>query len=191
MTDQNPLGDRGRALEDDYFRRRDRELLERLRTASAAEEERRNLGALTGLHDADVTELQALGFTRETVTLLPLIPLLQVAWAEGGISDAERTLIVQFARARGIAAGDAADVQLAAWLTSQPGPDVYAGASRLVGAMLDGPATVGGGLSADELVAYCERIAAASGGFLGLKRIAAEERALLATIARDLKNRPQ
>ena len=165
-------------------------LLERLRGASAGQEEvGQNLGRLTGLQDADVQELQALGFTPETVALLPLMPVLQVAWAEGGVSEAERNLVVQLARARGITEGSAADAQLSSWLSTPPGSEVFAGASRLVGAMLDGAGTVGAGLTAEELVAYCERIAAASGGFLGINRIGAEERALLATISRDLKTR--
>ena len=42
-------------------------------------------------------------------------------------------------------------------------------------------------LSADDLVEACENIAAASGGLLGIHRISAEERALLSTLARDLK----
>ena len=58
-------------------------------------------------------ELQVLGFTPETVALLPLVPLVQMAWAEGGVSDAERRLILQFARTRGIEEGSGADRQLA------------------------------------------------------------------------------
>ena len=45
------------------------------------------------------------------------------------------------------------------------------------------------GLTADDLVTHCESIAAASGGVLGMKRISAEERALISTIASELKAR--
>ena len=50
-------------------------------------------------------ELEALGFTPDTVSLLPLVPIVQVAWAEAGVSDDERKLIVQFARG-GISRGE-------------------------------------------------------------------------------------
>ncbi len=189
MPDEHPLGERGRALEEEYFRRVDRELLERARHTSALDDEGRELGAVTGLQGQDVEALQALGFTPETIALLPLVPLVQVAWAEGGVSDDERALIVQVARARAITEGSAADQQLAAWFSEPPRPEVFAGASRLVGAMLGGPATVVDGLTADELVEYCERIAAASGGFLGLRRVGPEERALLTRIAHDFRDR--
>jgi hypothetical protein len=187
MPEDNPLGDRGRAFEEDYFRKRDRELIEKMRKASAAEDARRAMETKTGLHDpALLQELEALGFTPDTVALLPFVPLVQMAWAEGGVSDAERKLIVQLARARGIDHGSAADRQLAAWLSSRPAPDVFSSAARLIRAMLDTP---GGepSLTADDLVKYCENIAAASGGILGINRVSAEERALLNTIARDLK----
>jgi hypothetical protein len=189
MPEDNPLSERGRGLEEDYFRKRDRELIERMRKASAAEDARRAMETKTGLDDpALLKELEELGFTPDTVALLPLVPLVQMAWAEGGVSDAERKLIVQLARARGIAEASAADRQLSSWLSSRPHADVFARASRLIRAMLDTPAAEHG-LTADELVKYCENIAAASGGILGINRISAEERALLNTIARDLKAR--
>ena len=190
MPEDNPLAERGRGLEEDYFRKRDRELIEMMRKASAAEDVRRGLETKTGLHDpALLKELEELGFTPETVVLLPLVPLVQMAWAEGGVSDAERKLIVQLARTRGIVEGSAADRQLSSWLSSRPSADVFTRASRLIRAMLDTPAAEQG-LSADELVKYCENIAAASGGILGINRISAEERALLNKIARDLKTKP-
>jgi hypothetical protein len=188
MADPNPLAERGRSLEEEYFRRRDRELVERMRAAAAADAARKELGSVTGLNDADVDELRTLGFTPDTIGLLPLVPLLQVAWAEGGVSAEERALIVQLARARGIGEGSAADAQLAGWMDAPPA-SVFAGAARLVSAMLDAPGSASGGLTRDDLVAYCEQVAAASGGFLGIKKISAEERALITTISQDLKKR--
>ena len=71
--------------------------------------------------------------------LLPLVPIVQVAWAEGGVSDAERHLIVKLARARGITEGSAADRQLAEWLDRRPADHVFVYATRLIRAMLDAP----------------------------------------------------
>ena len=112
-----------------------------------------------------------------------------MAWAEGGITKAERELILRLARSRGIEAGSAADRQLTEWLTHQPSEAVFARATRLIRAMLDSGAGQTGDLSADDLVKYCEEIASASGGILGIGRISAEERALLSSIAADLNAR--
>jgi hypothetical protein len=187
MPDDNPLAERGRSLEEEYFRKKDRELIEKMRRAAAADTARQGLQAKTGLQDPElVAELEALGFTPDTVVLLPLVPLIQVAWAEGGVTDAERKLITDLARKRGVAQGDAADRQLAEWLSHRPSDDVFARVTRLVRAVLASP-TQQGAMSGEELVKLSEDIANASGGVFGLKRISAEERALLTELARALK----
>lgn len=188
--DKDSLGERGRALEEDYFRKKDRELVEKMRQASQASGATQALGTATGLSDpAVLQELQSLGFTPDTVGLLPLVPVLQVAWAEGGVSDAERDTLLNLARARGISEGSAADRQLAAWMTQPPDEAVFTGAGRLIRAMLDANSKSLGDLSADDLVHYAEQIAGASGGFLGFGRISAEEKTLLERIASELKGR--
>jgi hypothetical protein len=189
MTEENPLADRGRALEEEYFRKKDRELIEKMRAADASAKARKDLGASTGLSDpALLDELQALGFTPETVPLLPLLPLVRVAWAEGGVSAQERKMIVDLARARGIVADSAADRQLADWLARAPSESVFTRAMRLVGAIMSGQSTNMSDLSADALVKYCEDIAAASGGLLGIGKVSSEERKLLSSIAAELKS---
>jgi hypothetical protein len=176
--------------EDDYFRKQDRELIERMRKAAAANETLRPLGAQSGIQDPDVlSDIAELGFTADTVSLLPLVPILQVAWAEGGISPAERKLILDFARLRGITEGSAADRQLAGWLTLQPAPEVFSRAGRLVAAMLAAGSGPTHDLSADDLVKYCESIAAASGGILGLGKVSSGERAAIEQIQKALKSR--
>lgn len=190
MSDKNALTERGRALEDEYFRKKDRELIEKLRRAAAAAQAQRDMGAKAGLDEPEMLrELQALGFTADTVSLLPFVPLVQIAWAEGGVTGAERELIVQLARTRGIAEASDADRQLATWLTSRPDADVFTRATRLIRAVLDAPPPVEPHVTADDLIGYCERIAAASGGILGIHRVSAQERALLAEIAAKLKGR--
>lgn len=187
MAEKDGITDEARRREEDYFRKRDRELIEKMRQAAAAAQTRRDLEEKTGLHDpALLRDLEELGFTLETISLLPLVPIVQVAWAEGGVSGAERRLIIQLARARGVQAGTPADRQLGEWLDRRPAADVFTRATRLIRAMLDQP-SADADLNADELIRYCESIAAASGGILGMGRISAEERATLAKIAETLK----
>jgi hypothetical protein len=116
------------------------------------------------------------------------VPAIQVAWAEGGVSQAERHLIVKLARARGIAEGSAADQQLTEWLDRRPADRVFLDATRLIRAMLDAPGQ--DAITADDLVKQAESIASASGGMLGIiGRVSAEERELLTTLATQLKGR--
>lgn len=189
MTEKDIFAERGRSLEDDYFRKKDRELIEKMKHATAAELSRRELGEKTGLTDpALLNELQDLGFTPDTLSLLPLMPLIQMAWAEGGITAEERELLIDLARKRGIAPGSPSDRQLAEWLDKRPAPSVFSRAMRLIRAMLDSGQDPGS-MSADDVVKYAEDIAYASGGLFGLGRISSEEKALLKSIAAELKTR--
>jgi hypothetical protein len=194
MSDHDAFAERGRALEEEYFRKKDRELVERLRRTAAADHARGELSKQTGISDpAVLAELQELGFTGDTVILLPLIPVLELAWAEGDITPAERQMLVSLARTRGIAEGSAADRQLEVWMQTRPAPEVFAKATRLISALLDSGAPAAQGLTADQLVKYAEQIASASGGLLGLpiRAISMEERNLLTRIASELRTRRQ
>ncbi len=190
MSNNDGITDEVRRREEEYFRRKDRELIERMRQAAAEAEKRKHLEEATGIHDpAQLEELQALGFTPETLSLLPLVPELQVAWAEGGVSAAERAMILDLARSRDIAAGSAADVQLQEWLDARPSEDTFRKAARLIGAMLDDPAGTEMQVSADDLLKYCEQIAQASGGLFGIGSVSAQERTALEQIAAQLRTR--
>ena len=87
MADNEP-----RSREDEYFWRRDQELIEKMRRGALAEQATREMGTKVGLNDPEMfQELAALGFTIDTVDLLPLMPLIQVAWAEGGVNIGTNT----------------------------------------------------------------------------------------------------
>jgi hypothetical protein len=193
MTDHDSLADRGRALENEYFRKKDLELVEKIRQAAAAEQSRDAMSRQTGLGDPVlVQELLDMGFTPETVVLLPLVPVLEVAWAEGGVTAAERRLILELARSRGIPEGSPAGDQLELWMKTRPAATVFQHAGRLIAAMLDSQGGDAQSLTADELVAYCEKIAAVSGGVFGLGifgTVSVEEKLLMKRITEELKTR--
>ena len=177
--DNDSLAERGRALEDDFFRKKDRELIARVAAAQAA----RTSADRAPLADPRaLQELHDLGFTVETVALLPLIPALQAAWVEGGVSAADRQLLLSVARARGIANGSPAHQQLTEWSGRRPDDAVFSHANRLIRALLDvgAPATRQSG----DVVTGAEQIAAA-GAILGLAPFSAEEKTLLAQLRRS------
>ena len=192
MSEHDAFAEHGRTLEDEYFRKKDRELIEKLRRAAEADRARGELSKQTGVTDpALLADLQDIGLTADTVVLLPLVPAVELAWAEGGITPAERQMVVSLARSRGIAEDSAPDRLLNTWLASHPTPEQFARARRLLSALLDSGAQVAKDLTADQLVTYCEQIASASGGLFGLpmRAVSMEERNLLTRIASDLKTR--
>ena len=183
------ITDHIRAQEDEYFRKKDRELIEMLRKADANARAQRALEQETGLHDPDMLrELDLLGFTPDTVALLPLVPVLQVAWARAGVSNAERTMILNLARSRGISDGSPADHLLKLWLDVKPSDDTFHKATRLITAIIDSP-DHRVHVSADELLEYCDKIAHASGGLFGIGVVSPEERAAISEIAASFRDR--
>lgn len=190
MSNNEGITDDVRKREEEYFRRKDRELLESMRKRELDAATRKSLEDATGIHDPEqIQELQALGFTLATVTLLPLLPVLQVAWAEGGVSASERAMIINLARARDIVAGSEADAQLQQWLDEKPSDATFRKASRLIGAILDHPDASQVQVKPDDLLQYCEQIAQASGGLFGIGAVSAEEKKVLQQIAAQLKAR--
>ncbi|MFN7945711.1 MAG: TerB family tellurite resistance protein [Blastocatellia bacterium] len=182
--------DREKGLEEEYFRKKEAELVEKMRLRQASEAERREMAAVIGIADEELlTDLQELGFTRETVSLLHLAPLVRVAWADGEVQRNEREQLIQIARLRGIAEGSKADKQLAKWLEESPSEEFFAQTLRIVHAMIDAMPPVHGEAARRDLVAFCIAIASASGGILGLgDKISDEERVAITQIAREFES---
>jgi hypothetical protein len=189
MSDHDAPAEPGRAVDKESIRKKDRELLDKIRHASAFGGVLKDRTSISDL--ALLAELLELGFTADTVVLLPLVPVIELAWAERGITPAERQLLISLARRRGVEEGSTADRQLSEWMETRPAPEVFGNAGRLISALLSSGARVTQGLTADQLVSYCEEIASASGGLFGLpiRTVSHEERALLTRIASDLKAR--
>jgi tellurite resistance protein len=187
VTDKDAFAERGRTLEEDYFRRKEKEVIEKMRRSADAEAQRQRLGEQTGVADAEVLrDLQELGYTAETVMLLHLVPLIQTAWAEGSVSEQERDLIVQAARSRGVEPGSAADQQLGRWLSARPSDELFDKTLRAIQTILLARPPKERAESERDLLSLATAIASASGGILGFGAVSEDERAILARISQAL-----
>ena len=54
MTDKDMFAERGRSLEEDYFRKKDRELVEKMRRAAEVEGKRAEMGQKVGITDPEL-----------------------------------------------------------------------------------------------------------------------------------------
>jgi len=173
---------------DAWFRERDRELIEKLRQDARRRAERERLATSAGLEPdhAVLEDLEHLGFDAGTVPLLHLVPLVQVAWAEGGISPEERALLTEAARAHGVEEGSPADRTLAGWLEKRPDEAFFGRALSILGVLLGTRSEAEQKHGHESLVALCEELAAVSGGFLGLGRVAAAEKQVIDRVAAEL-----
>jgi len=174
--------------EEEYFRRKEAKLLEAKRREAAAKKEREEIGRAVGINDEKVVaELFACGYNRETIPLLHLVPLIQVGWADGSISEEERRHILEAARLHGIEEGSAAGQQLASWLESKPSEELFRRSLKAIRTILQALEPESGQARANDLLSLCLRVANASGGFFGFgRKVSREERELLEQIAAEL-----
>lgn len=178
---------RRRESEERHFQKLEQELIAKLRKRNEEAAQVRSLSERTGIVDEGIlTDLRELGYTDDTVKLLYLAPLVQVAWADGTLSDRERVLILEAARSRGIDEASSAGRQLDEWLTSRPSEDTLGKAMRIIGAMLDARPAAERETSERDLLSYCSAIADASGGLLGFGKVSAHERELIGRITTEL-----
>lgn len=178
------VAERGRNLEDEYFHRKEKELIEKLRQRSERVAQVQALSEATGIPDQDILEtLHELGYTPGTIALLHLVPLIQVGWADGSISSKERELILEAARLRGVTEGSPAYDELTDWLTTRPQAEFLDQVLSVIRRLLEADESdAGKGLLEDSI-----RVASASGGILGFgNKISDEERALIERIANGL-----
>ena len=185
----NLNSDRIRNVEEDYFRRREQELLARLKANAEEDAHRKGLAEAMGLSNEDILEvLREMGFDRATVGLLFLVPILEVAWSDGSISADEKQAIQATARAHGVTEGSPAHVRLMEWLEEKPDPVLFSRALQVVRDVLASRSATDRDAAGRRLLDACERIAAASGGFLGMGgRISRSEREVLDRLTAEIE----
>lgn len=134
-----------------------------------------------------VDELKILGMDASSYRALPLLPLVQVAWADGSVQEAEERLILELARDR-YQLGEEGERVLRNWLRYPPSA-LYARRGQAILVALCGRAGFDA-LSRDSLVdvlALSHEVARAAGGFFGFGAIEASEANAIDEIAQVLQ----
>jgi len=175
------LGERGKSLEDEFFRRQDQQLVQKLQELQALDVSREALARASGIRNEEVLrKLVDLGVHAETVAALSIVPLVEVAWADGSLDAREKAAVLQGAAAAGLTAGTPASEILQRWLESRPEPRLLTAWTHMVQGLIETMSPAEGAALQAGLLDRARAVAAASGGFLGLgsKVSAAEERML-------------
>lgn len=183
---KSALKERGKALENEFFEKQNRHLIEELRGAKQRSEDRAELARACGVEDERLLDLLLdAGVRAETVPALVLVPLLLVAWADKTIARAERFTILEAASEYGVEPGTPAYALTEQWLTVRPRPS-------LLQAWHDYVEILRQLLEPEDRDEFCESIlrrarevARSAGGVLGIApRTSAEERSVLDGLAR-------
>ena len=176
VDDSQILGDRVRSLEDEFFRKEDQRLTERLRELREKSASREALAKASGIkNEAIVDKLLELGIRPETVAALALVPLAEVAWADGSIDEGERKAVLERAEKAGIAPGSTDHALLESWLGRRPEPRLLSAWTQMVKGIIEHMTAEQAGTLRAGLVERARTVASASGGFLGMGKVSAAE----------------
>ena len=158
---------RERAFEAEWANRHDAELIEKLRQKDRLEAITEALAKKLQADDPALLQRAIdMGVTLDTGPAFLLAPLVQIAWADGTVTEQEREAVLRLAVGRGMEPGSAPYAQLIAWLHRRPTDELFDTAIEILRAGF-------GVLPAPErdarvylLAEACHEVAAASGGGL-------------------------
>jgi hypothetical protein len=184
--------DRERGFEAEWANRQNAELIEKLRQREKLEAIAAVLAKKLRTDDPELLQrVVDLGITMETSPAFLLAPLVQVAWAEGNVTEEEREKVLALATERGVGTDSPAHAQLVEWLRKRPADELFDVAVDVIKAGL----AVLPRKERDERVAVlanaCKQVAEASGNLwhkLGLSSgVSKEEYAFLDRIRSELR----
>jgi len=185
MGIDDTLADRRKALEEQFFRKQEEAAIATLRAQREALEARQALAAVSGIaDDALLDRLLQLGIGPRAMAAFSLVPLVEVAWADGKLEAAEREAVLAAAKAAGLDPDSGGYQLLESWLGHRPGDELKDAWVQFTQWMRASMATADKDRLKDEVLGRARRVAEAAGGFLGLgSKVSKAEEAILAELA--------
>lgn len=184
----NAFEARARAFEEDYFRRKEVQLVEKLKAVFHRQRSAEQIRQETGITDPVVVDrLVALGLNGELMAAFKLFPLIEVAWADGHVDKAEIHAVLEAAEKNGIVQGSQAYAMLKNSLSDKPRLDGrkawFAFAAELRRTLSEKELAT----FRQDLLAFARRVAEASGGILGIVlTVSSDEKRVLDAIEKAL-----
>lgn len=174
------LAKRGHSLEEAFFMERNAKLIEQRKKLEELQKTKETLTQVSGIRNEKVLDkLMELGVSPSVMASLSVLPLVEVAWADGQLSEAEKDAVLAEAGKEWLVKGSVNHELLAAWLKERPSAKfLEAWIYYIKGLRENLTAQQLEDLKA-ELLGRAKKVADAAGGFLGLSKISDEEKAVL------------
>ncbi len=164
---------RARKLEDAFF-------LEQLAIMKKMKETKESLKNVSGIeNDAILQKLVDLGIPPHIVASLSIIPLVEVAWADGKVGEKEKAALMKAARL----ISEIDQELLALWLNHRPQPKLLEAWIHYIRGLCEKLSEKEQIILKDELLSHARAIAGAEGGIMGLgSKISTAESTMLARL---------
>jgi hypothetical protein len=168
MSRPDPFDARRSSFEEGYFRNKDSELVDKLRAVFQTKLDKEQLRKATGIASDEVLDrLIQVNVKGEMLTAFKLLPLVEIAWADGSFDPREGDAVISAAVKYGIAPDSAALERIKEWLHRGPNPEArkawYMFAAELRKTLT--PAELK--TFREDLLKMARQVAETSGGILG------------------------
>ena len=180
MEDAIGLRKSAKALENSFFAKENQKLRARLQEEAARQRRRELLAEALNLDDDNILDhLMDLDLSPEAIVAFSLVPLVEVAWADGQVQPKERDAILRAAEERGVTPDSVNHELLENWLRKRPDRKLLEVwrhySTKLLNELDPGERS----LMRERVLDNARRIAESAGGFLGLGSISEAEKAVL------------
>jgi hypothetical protein len=158
-----------RNLLDSFFLKEDQKLIEKQRAMRKLKETKEELAKASGIkNDAILQKLVELNVRPETLASLTLVPLVEVAWADGSVDENEKKAVLAAVERHGFSKGSTDYDLVTQWMTHRPAPALLEAWMHYVQGLCEQLSPEEIKTLKEDLVGHTRNIAMASGGFLGL-----------------------
>ena len=179
---------RERAFEAEYFSRKDAELIDKLKAVFHKKIDKQSICTATGVTDEQLLDrLVELNLDGELMAAFNLLPIIEVAWADGAVDEREVRAVLSAAEQHGLSPGSKAYAMLETRLREGPSKDArkiwfhYAETLRKILS----PSQIE--QFRKDLLEVCWHVAETSGGLLNLAfKVSANERNVIDAVERAL-----
>ncbi len=169
-----------RALEDSFFAKENERILKEMRAASVREEKRKEFREYLNIKNDELLDaLLELAVEPETLVAFTLVPLVEVAWADGEIQPKERDAIIKAAVERGVSEDSPTAELLRNWLETRPDPQLLETWMSYIEELKMSLCGETWAEMKTTVMGRARAIAEAAGGFLGVASISAAEKKML------------
>ncbi len=174
------LEKQGRNLEEAFFLQRDAELIAQHKKLEEMKKTRESLSEISGIRNVKVIDkLMELKVSPSILASLVVLPLVEVAWADGELHENERKAVLAEAAKDGLSKGSIDYSLLEAWLKHRPPAALLDSWAHYIEGLHEVMTRQELDSLKAELLDRARKVANAEGGFLGLSKISPEEKTVL------------
>lgn len=174
------LRERGKALEEKFFKDQEAKAVEALREQIKLKEAQNSLASHAGITDESiVSAMVKQGVDVEAFIAIRMIPLVLMSWASGKVEAAELEILHNHMFSLGIDKNSPVHSLVDGWVKSRPNADLEKAWTSFMSAYLSTLSSEEQASLKNEIITTSIDIAQSEGGFLGIGKVSSGESELL------------